>query len=140
MNTTSFLPEDYLAQKAERRTNLISLTLFAVVMIAVVGAFFVTNRQARLLKQHQDQINVDYQAAGSKIQELQELEAQRAEMMDKAVLAGALVERVPRSILLAELINRMPDKLALLNFEMKSEKMKPPPPAAGAKDDKGRLA
>lgn len=140
MNNTSFLPEDYLAQKAERRTNLISLTLFAVVMIAVVGAFFVTNRQARLLKQEQDKINIDYQQAATKIQELQELEAQQAEMLEKAVLAGALVERVPRSILLAELINRMPDKLALLTFDMKSEKMKPPAPGPGAKDDKGRLA
>src|SRR5688572_9559140 len=103
MNNTSFLPEDYLAQKAERRTNLISLTLFAVVMIAVVGAFFVTNRQERLLKQRKFQINVDYQAAGTKIEELQILVTQRQEMMEKAVLAGALVERVPLSILLAEL-------------------------------------
>ena len=140
MNTTSFLPEDYLAQKADRRTNLISLTLFGVVMIAVVGAFFVTNRQARLLKQHQDEINVEYQQAASKIQELQELEAQRQEMLEKAVLASALVERVPRSILLAELINRMPEKLALLSFEMKSEKAKAPAAAIGPKDDKGRLA
>ena len=139
MNTTSFLPEDYLAQKAERRTNIISLTLFGVVMIAVVGAFFVTNRKARILKDLQENINVQYQQAGLQIQELTQLEKQRQEMLDKAVLAGALVERAPRSILLAELINRMPDRLALLNFEMKSEKLKAPVVAAGAKDSKGRL-
>ena len=45
MSNQTFLPEDYLAQKAERRTNLICLALFAVVMMAVVGAFLVTNRQ-----------------------------------------------------------------------------------------------
>jgi hypothetical protein len=139
MNTTSFLPEDYLAQKAERRTNIISITLFGVVMIAVIGAFFVTNRKARILKDLQEDINVRYQQAGLQIQELTQLEKQRQEMLDKAVLAGALVERAPRSILLAELINRMPDRLALLNFEMKSEKIKAPAAAAGAKDGKGRL-
>jgi hypothetical protein len=53
-------------------------------------------------------------------------------------LAAALVERVPRSILLAELINRMPERLSLLEFDMKSERLK----AAASpldKDDKGRL-
>lgn len=139
MNTTSFLPEDYLALKAERRTNLISLTLFGVVMIAVVGAFFVTNRQSRLVKQQQQSINDQYQQAGVKIRELTQLEKQKEEMLNKAELAAALVERVPRSILLAELINRMPDRLSLLTFEMKSERIKPPAPGAGEKDSKGRL-
>jgi hypothetical protein len=36
--TTSFLPEDYLDQKAERRTNLISLSLFGIVMVSVSGS------------------------------------------------------------------------------------------------------
>ena len=41
MSTTSFLPEDYLDQKAERRTNMISLALFAIVMVSVFAAFLV---------------------------------------------------------------------------------------------------
>lgn len=138
MSQASFLPEDYLSQKAEQRTNIISLTLFMVVMIAVVGAFFVTNRQARMVRSAQEEINSQYQRAGIQIQDLTQLEQQKEEMLHKAELAAALVERVPRSILLAELINRMPEKLALLEFDMKSEKMKPPAPAA-VKDDKGRL-
>lgn len=141
MSNSSFLPEDYLIQKAERRTNVISLTLFGVVMIAVIGAFFVTNKQDRQVKQQQESINAQYQQAGLKIQELTQLEKQKAEMLNKAELAAALVERVPRSILLAELINRMPDKLSLLEFELKPEKVKP----GGAKqpeapkDANGRL-
>ena len=45
MTDSSFLPEDYLAQKTERRTNLICLTLFAIVMLGVFAAFWITNRQ-----------------------------------------------------------------------------------------------
>jgi Tfp pilus assembly protein PilN len=138
MNNTTFLPEDYLAKRAEMRTNLISLALFAVVMLAVVGAFLFTSRQGRMLKQKQEQINAEYQKAGQQIQELTTLQQQKDEMLSKAAVAGALVERVPRSILLAELINRMPPQLALLEFDMKSEKLKPPAPPQ-EKDSKGRL-
>ena len=42
MTTASLLPEDYLAQKAERRTNLLCLLLFVIVMAGrVPGAFLV---------------------------------------------------------------------------------------------------
>ena len=46
MTDASFLPDDYLAHQAEKRTNVISLTLFVVVMFAVFGAFLVTNRHS----------------------------------------------------------------------------------------------
>lgn len=141
MTQSSFLPEDYLAQRAQHRTNIISLVLFGVVMTAVVGAFFVTNRQAQLMKNLQESVNAQCLEAGSKIEELKQLDKQKEEMLNKAELAGALVERVPRSILLAELINRMPDKLALLTLDMKSEKIKSAPPAiSGQRDGKGRLS
>lgn len=143
MSNASFLPEDYLIERAERRTNLISLSLFGIVMAAVVGAFFVTNRQALLVRQQQDEINQQYQQAAVQIEKLTQLETQRAEMLNKAELAAALVERVPRSILMAELINRMPERLALLEFDMKSERSKTAPltPATGnaPKDSQGRL-
>ena len=126
MSHASFLPEDYLQQKAERRTNLICLTLFAVVMFGVFAAFLVTNRSWTQIKNAQQVINVEYQQAALRIEELTELQAQEKQMRDKAELAGALVERIPRSILIAELINRMPQRLSLISFEMKSEKLKSP--------------
>lgn len=134
MSNASFLPEDYLAQKAERRTNIICLTLFGVVMGVVFLLFLFTNRQLSNVKANQEQINVRYQQAALQIKELNELEDQKSQMLEKADLASALVERVPRSILLAELINRMPDRLGLLEMELKSDKIKTvaPPPAAGS--------
>jgi Tfp pilus assembly protein PilN len=140
MNTASFLPEDYLAQKAERRTNLISLTLFAVVMAAVFGAFLVTNRQWTQVRRQQLEINEEYQQAARQIEELNELEAQKEQMLNKAELAAALVERVPRSILLAELINRMPPRLSLLAFEMDSEKLMSRPLAKEPAEATGKLS
>ena len=126
MTNASFLPEDYLEERAERRTNLISLVLFGVVMIAVFAAFLVTNREWTQVRAAQEAINSQYQLAARQIDELTELEQQREQMLNKAELAAALVERVPRSILLAELINRMPPRLSLLEFELKSEKVRAP--------------
>ena len=41
MPQSSFLPEDYVTERAERRSSLISVVLFVVVMFGVVAAFFV---------------------------------------------------------------------------------------------------
>ena len=124
MSTTSFLPEDYLDQKAERRTNMISLSLFGIVMISVFAAFLVTNRQWSHVRKARASINSQYEDAASQIKRLNELEDQRDQMLNKARLAAALVERVPRSILLAELINRMPPRMGLLKFVLTSKKIK----------------
>ena len=132
MSNTSFLPEDYLAQKAERRTNVICLTLFGVVMTVVFALFLFTNKQRSRILADQEEINLRYQKAAMQIEELTKLEEQKEQMLEKAELAAALVERVPRSILLAELINRMPPRLGLLSLEMDSTKLK----GVAPRDDK----
>ena len=126
MSNASFLPEDYLDQRAERRTNLISLTLFAIVMVSVFAAFLVTNSKWSQVKDTQRAINAEYAQAADKIKRLTDLETQRTRMMQKAELAMALVERVPRSILLAGLINRMPLGLGLVEFSIKSDRVRAP--------------
>ena len=137
--TTSFLPEDYLDQKAERRTNLISLSLFGIVMVSVFAAFLVTNRQWSQVKEARGSINEQYEQAAAQIETLNELEQQKNQMLSKARLAAALVERVPRSVLLAELVKRMPNRLGLLEFELKSQKIKPTRAAPGRRASTGRL-
>lgn len=125
----SFLPEDYLSKRAERRTNLISLTLFALVMVGVVGAFLVTNREWKDIQGYQEAINVRYSEAAKEIDQLKQLEQQKAQLLAKAELTTALIERVPRSILLAEIINRMPDEMTILVFELKSKRVASMPAA-----------
>ena len=79
MSNASFLPEDYLDQRAERRTNLISLTLFAIVMVSVFAAFLVTNSKWSQVKDTQRAINAEYAQAADKITRLTELETTFAE-------------------------------------------------------------
>ncbi len=120
---TSFLPEDYVVRKAENRTNLVCLTLFSIVIFGVVAAFFVTNRQWSTVKDQQESINVRYTKAAQQIEQLKTLESQKDQMLSKAELTTALIEKAPRSLLMADLINRMPERLALLEFDLTSKRL-----------------
>lgn len=119
----SFLPEDYIEKKAENRNLAIAVFLFVVVTLGVVGAFFVTNRQWTTVKQRQQEINQEYATETKKIEQLKVLEAQKQEMLEKAEVTTALIEKVPRSILLAEMINRMPQNLTLTELNLKSKRI-----------------
>lgn len=130
--SASFLPSDYIERKRERRANLLCLTLFLVVIFGVVAAFFVTNRQWESVREQQAMINVRYTQAAKDIEQLKTLETQKAEMLAKAELTAALVEKAPRSRVVAEIINRLPDKAALLQFELASERPRARPAAQAA--------
>lgn len=127
----TFLPDEYVRRKREMRVNLISMALFAAVMAGVSGAFIVTNRAWKDVRERQQQINDDYQAEALKIDQLKKLEDQRKDMLDRAEIAAALLEKVPRSILLAEIVNRMPERMTLTELNMQSKRVaEAPPPAA----------
>lgn len=119
----TFLPEDFIERRAERRTTIISAFLFAVVTVGVVGAFFITHRQWNDVSRYQQAINVRYAQAAKDIEQLKVLEAQKQELLDKAELTTVLIEKAPRSILLAELINRMPSDLTMLELQIKSTRL-----------------
>jgi len=119
----SFLPEDYIARKSETRANLLCLSLFGVVMFAVIGAFFVTNRQWLSVRREQETINKLYTKETMKIEQLKSLEEQKTEMLRKAEITTALIEKVPRSVLLADLVNRMPENITLESLELKSKRL-----------------
>ena len=57
---TSFLPSDYIVQKAESRANIVCLILFGTVLFGVVGAFLVTHRAWNTVREQQRQINAEY--------------------------------------------------------------------------------
>ncbi|MBX3359282.1 MAG: PilN domain-containing protein [Phycisphaeraceae bacterium] len=131
----SFLPEEFVRRKRERRSNFIALVLFCIVMFGVVAAFFVTHRQWNSVKSLQQDINAQYTAEGRKIDQLKVLEAQKQEMLEKADITAALLERVPRSILMAEIINRMPEQLTLTDLKLMGKRLKEAP----AMDTKEKL-
>ncbi|MBI1191069.1 MAG: hypothetical protein GC200_10365 [Tepidisphaera sp.] len=128
----SFLPEDYVAGKMETRANILVLTLFAIVLGSVLGAFVVTNKSVSALNARKERVNAAIKQAGEKIEQVKSLENQRAQMMDKAEITSALIERVPRWAVVGEIALRAPKDMRLALLEIKSTRIEPPkaPPPA----------
>ncbi len=124
MADTSFLPQDYIERRIQRRTNILSLTLFVIVMSGVVGAYIVTDQQRQKVEAEQAEVANEFTRAASQLDELDRLNRQKHVMLRKSRVTGALVERFPRTTLLAELINRMPTTVSLISFDLETKTVK----------------
>lgn len=123
--SVSFLPEDFVVETRERRTGLLAVVLFPIMILAVFAAFLVTNRQWTEVRAAQASIDQETERVAREISEMKSLEKIRAQMDAKAELARGLLEPVPRSVLLAVLTNTMPSNVALTSFELRTEQIKP---------------
>ncbi|MCK5270577.1 MAG: PilN domain-containing protein [Sedimentisphaerales bacterium] len=117
-NNIDFLPEDYLEKKSQRRTNVVCLFLFLLVVAGVGGAFLFTERQQSRLKQKVAEVNQKMVRAGEVLKQLDDLEKKKKEMMEKAAISAMLMEPVPRSLLLATITNDLPDSVSLIDYKM----------------------
>lgn len=100
MSIINLLPDDYLKRRSQRRSNIVCMALFAVIIAGVIGANAVTSRSEQHTLEVCDRVNEEYAKATVLIQHMQSLETQKAVMLDKAKLTASLVERMPRSTVL----------------------------------------
>ena len=120
----SFLPEDYLAKRLARRTNIICLSLFGIVALGLWATFFVDRAQRQEVADRLDLVNKEFEEAAKRLQQLEDLQAKKLEWSRKAQVAAVLIERVPRTLILSELVNYMPGTLSLQDFHLKTEMLK----------------
>ena len=132
----SFLPEDYLARKLARRSNIVCITLFAVVLTGVMGAYFVKYRQKIVAERENRAIVLEVEENARKIDQISQLEKRREDMMLKAEITSRLVDPVKKSNVLAELINHMPAELSLTELELETEAIKKTQRSSSAIQDK----
>jgi len=119
----SFLPEDYVERRIQRRTNVICLSLFGVVLVAVVAAYFVSRGERDAAVAEQQRLTEAFDEAASRINKLEELQQSKRDLLHKARVTAALIEPIPRSNLLADLTNRMPGSASIAELEMQSKKI-----------------
>ena len=125
MNKQSLIPEEYVSARLEIRRTIVGVVLFIVVMVGVVGAFFVTNNQWDTVRVRQAEVRVAYDDVSAKIARMEELRVARDDLVHRAELASALLSRVPRSALLAGLVLRMPARVSWTSVEMTSREITP---------------
>lgn len=121
-----FLPNEYTEQRIDRRTHVLAMLLFIVVMVAVFAAFLWKRHEWKRVETVRHEVETRYEAAGAEVAQLMLLKMAQQLTVSRAELAAALVEKVPRSILLAELINNMPSGLGLIEFKLESTRLVDP--------------
>jgi len=116
MLNINFVPDDYIKSSESRRTNLMYLVLFGVVMAALGGSFMTIKIRGRALDARERIVNAKLTEAQEAIRQFEELQAKRKAMMKTALTTTELLEPVPRSVLLASLINNLPAGVSLLRL------------------------
>ncbi|MGB7161153.1 MAG: PilN domain-containing protein [Tepidisphaeraceae bacterium] len=144
-NQLSFLPDDYLARKAQRRTNAICAILFLIVTVAIGAAFTYTDRGLKEARQGAASVAQQYAQAARPIEQFQKLQEKQRTMAHQAELTSSLIEKVPRSFLLAELTNSLPSGVSLIDMVLDSKRRTaaaPPAPKSAfeAKANSGAAA
>lgn len=120
-NELSFLPDDYMERKLQRRTNVVCAMLFCVVMVAIAAAFIFTERSVQRAEKQYESVEKEYTAAAKRIQLVLDLQEKQKRMDQQATLAESLLEKVPRSHILAEVTNALPPGVSLLDMLMESK-------------------
>jgi Tfp pilus assembly protein PilN len=122
-NQVSFLPEDYLDRKAQRRTNVICAILAAIVMGAIGSAFSLTERLVSQAERRHAVAEEGYAKAARQIQEVHDMEEKQQKMARQAELAASLLEKIPRSLILANVTNGLPQDVSMLEFNLDSRRL-----------------
>jgi hypothetical protein len=118
MVNINFVPDDYVQNTESRRTNLMCLVLFLVVMAALGGSFATIQIRQRACVAQEQLVNARMTKACEAIKQFEELQKRRKDMMKTALTTAELLEPVPRSILLASLTNNLPPGVSLLKLDM----------------------
>ncbi len=134
----SFLPAEYVKNKSQTRANFVALLLFTIVMAGVIGVFVVNHQRWREVSAQAKLISTQFSEEAEKIEQLKGLETQRADLLDRAEVVTALIDRVPRSVMMAEIVRGMPDGMTLTVVDLEGERVKPPAPKVDPKANKGK--
>ena len=130
MININFVPDDYAQSNESRRTNIIYLALFLVLMIALGVSFVSIKIRQRACYASEEAINSRMSEVKESINKFEELQAKKRDMMKTAVTTNELIEPVPRSILLASLTNNLPPGVSLTEVDLIQKQIKQDPAVA----------
>jgi len=124
MLNINFVPDDYIQSNESRRTNLMYLVLFAVVMAALGGSFATIKIRRRAVSVKERLVSARMTKIQEAIEQYEELQTKRKAMMKTALTTAQLLEPVPRSVLLASLTNNLPPGVSLLELNLVQKELK----------------
>jgi hypothetical protein len=117
----SFLPDDYLERKAQRRTNVVCAVLFLLVISGLITAFTLRQRTRKELDMAYKRVEDEFIREANNIERVKTMQENQKRMAHQAELTASLLEKVSRSYILAELTGALPNKCKLLDFDLSSK-------------------
>lgn len=124
MLNINFVPDDYIQDNESRRTNLMYLILFAMVMAGLAGAFATIKIRQHAIAAKEKLLNERMAKAEDSIVQFEQLQEKRKEMMKTALTTAGLFEPVHRSVIMASITNNLPTGTSLIKLEVKQEEPK----------------
>lgn len=118
MLNINFVPDEYVQSNESRRTNLMYLVLFTIVMAALGGSFMTIKIRQRALDAKEKIVNEKMLQAKEALEQFEKLQEKRKVMIKTALTTAELIEPVPRSVLLASLTNNLPPGVSLLQLKL----------------------
>lgn len=118
MVNINFVPDDYIRSNESKRTNLIYIILFAVVMVALLGSFFTIKYRKKMLNNRERILDSELALRKEEIKKVQQLQDRRNQMWNRALITADLIEPVSKSLLLASLTNNLPNGVSLLKLNL----------------------
>jgi hypothetical protein len=120
-NQLSFLPDDYLERKAQRRTNAVCAILFLLVIGGVGSAFTLSENATKAIDKQWSKVEEQYVSEAKRIEQVRQMHTKQQRMAHQAELTASLLEKVPRSHVLAEITNCLAPGVSLLEFTLESK-------------------
>lgn len=121
MLNINFVPDDYVQSHESRRTNLIYIVLFVIVMSGLFGCFLMIRFRQQALDRTEKQVESQLAAKKEEIKKVERLQKKRNEMWETALTTVGLIEPVARSIILASLTNNLPEGVSLLSLDIRQK-------------------
>ena len=121
MLNINFVPDDYIQNNESRRTNIMYLILFGLVMSGLAGAFATIKIRQHAVAAKERLVSERLTKANDLIEQFDQLQQKRNEMMKTALATAGLLEPVHRSVILASLTNNLPPGTSLLKLEIDQE-------------------
>jgi len=120
-----FVPEDYVQSSELRRTNVMYIVLFVIVMAGLVGSFLTIKVRQRAVVAKEVLVNQKLSQARDAIKQFEDLQERKKEMLKTALTTAELLEPIPRSVLLASITNNLPPGASLIRLKAVQKESKP---------------
>lgn len=118
MANINFVPDDYIQKKDTCRSNWMYMFLCLIVIAAMAGTFAIIKIRQQAVSRQSGIVAKKLLKAQEDITKFEELRVKQKKMMDTALTAVDLIEKIPRSVVLAQLTNSLPSGTSLSKVKL----------------------